>query len=250
MTLIFDPAARMQRADEKRRALLRFLRDELYTTPAVAACVMQCGERAARQTVASLEKQGLVKRHVVRWLDGVAPVVLVAITPHGQAMAFDPDAGETCGVRTFEPARFSLTYLQHTLDMQRLRIAVQARIARWVPGEMLGVSSKAVKRPDAIVLLHDKTRVAVEIERTLKNARRYERALAGHLQAIKQNKWHRVVYASPDADTAKRVRALLTQVKRVRIAGVDTLVSPDMLNAFAFCTYNDFPQTLLKGDMQ
>lgn len=148
--------------------------------------------------------------------------------------------------RTFEPARFSLAYLQHTLDMQRLRISVQNRIARWVPGEMLGVSSKSVKRPDAIVLLPDKVRVAIEVERTLKNARRYERALAGHLQAIKQGKWHRVVYVSPDPDTAKRVKALLAQAKRVRIAGVDTLVSPDMLSPFAFCTYNDFSETLLK----
>lgn len=88
MTIIRDPHARMQRADEKRRALLRFLRDELYTVPSVAASIMGCGERAARQTVAALEKQGLVRRHVVRWLDGVAPVTLIAITPHGQAMAF------------------------------------------------------------------------------------------------------------------------------------------------------------------
>ena len=71
MPLIKDHAERTERAAEKRHALLRFLRDELYTTPAVAGEVIGVGERGARQTVLQMEKLGLVRRHVLPVLPGL-----------------------------------------------------------------------------------------------------------------------------------------------------------------------------------
>lgn len=246
MAIITNPTERRERAADKRRALLRFLRDELYTTPSVAALVMQCGERAARQTVASMEKAGLVRRHIVPILPGLAPITIVAVTSHGQAMAFDPGAGESVSDRTFEVGRYSLVYLAHTLDIQRLRVQAvhSGRVSKWVPGEALGVGIKGVKRPDAVVLTSDKTRVAVEVERTIKNKKRYAGILASHLTAIRQGKWSRVVWTCPDRDTAARVAAILKSIKRVSVAGHDTLLTDAHFTPFLFVAYDEFVHNL------
>ena len=177
MAIITNPAERAQRAEAKRVALLRFLRDELYTNQATASLVMGVGERAGRQTVAAMEAAGLVRRQAVAVLPGLPPVNLVSITPHGQAMAFDP-ASETVSDRTFEPGKYSLVHLAHRLDTQRLRVeAMQSgRVQKWVPGEALGKAAKNIKRPDALLLTVDKTRIAVEVERSIKNRKRCKRS--------------------------------------------------------------------------
>lgn len=242
MPVIQNPEERKQRAEQKRHALLRFLRDELYTTPAVAGEVMQCGERAARQTIASMEKFNLVRRHVLQVLPGLPPITLVAITSHGQAMTFNPDAGEEVNDRVFEVGGYSLVYLSHKLDTQRLRLqAMQSgRVTKWLPGETLGMLTKNVKRPDAVLLTADKVRVAVEIERTIKNKKRYAAILASHLTAIKQNKWNRVVWTSPDANISHRLEAILKCFKRCDIAGIDTVLTEQHFKPLAFCTYTNF----------
>ena len=245
MAIIQNPAERVERAQAKRHALLRFLRDELYTNQAVAGLVMGVGERAARQTVAAMEAAGLVRRQAVNVLPGLPPVTLVAITSHGQAMAFDPER-ETVSDRVFEPGKYSLVHLAHRLDTQRLRVeAMQSgRIQKWVPGEALGKSAKNIKRPDALLLTVDKTRVAIEVERTIKNRKRYAGILENHLTAIKQNKWSRVVWTSPDQQTAARLEAILKSIKHVNIAGISTQISDAHLSRLTFCTYDDFVNQL------
>jgi len=245
MPVIQNPQERKQRAEQKRHDLLRFLRDELYTTPAVAGEVMQCGERAARQTIASMEKFNLVRRHVLQVLPGLPPITLVAITSHGQAMAFDVDTEEV-NDRIFEVGGYSLVYLSHKLDTQRLRLqAMQCgRVQKWLPGESLGKLTKNVKRPDAVLLTADKVRVAVEIERTIKNRKRYEGILSSHLTAIKQGKWNRVVWTSPDERISKRLQSLLKSIKRTQIAGIDTVLSEEHFKLLVFCTYTNFVDQL------
>lgn len=245
MAIITNPVERAQRAEAKRHALLRFLRDELYTNQATAGLVMGVGERAGRQTVAAMESAGLVRRLAVPVLPGLPPVNLVAITAHGQAMSFDP-ATETVSDRVFEPGKYSLVHLAHRLDTQRLRVeAMQTgRVQKWVAGEALGKSAKNIKRPDALLLTVDKTRIAIEVERSIKNRKRYAGILENHLTAIKQNKWSRVIWTSPDQQTAARLKAIFKSIKRVNISGIDTLLGDAHWKCLTFCTYNDFSNHL------
>lgn len=245
MPVIKNHAERMARTAEKRHALLRFLRDELYTTPAVAGLVMGVAERAARSTITSMERADLVRRHIVTVVEGLPPVTLVAITSHGQAMAFNPET-ETVVDRLYEPGRYSLIHLSHRLDTQRLRIAAlqSGRIHKWLPGEAMGANSKNIKRPDAVVLTVDKIRVAVEIERSIKNKKRYAGILSGHLTAIRQGKWQRAVWASPDVDTARRVEAILKSISRAQIAGVDTMLTAEHFKPLTFTTYQNLVSNL------
>lgn len=242
MAIIKDARERAARAHEKRHALLRFLRDELYTTPPVAALVMRCGERAAQQTVTALERDGLVRRHRFIFMPGLPPVVLVAITEHGQGMAFDPDKGERPNERAFEPGRYSLTYLHHTTAMQRLRVVAEQSgvIKKWLPGEMLGAGRKHEKRPDAVLLTARGVRVAIEVERSLKSQKRYAAVLAGHLEAIQQKKWSRALWVSPTNDFSKRVRALVLSTRRARISGIDTMLSEAHYSPLSFAEYDNF----------
>jgi hypothetical protein len=146
MPIIKDPRERAARAAEKRHLLLRFLREELYTTPAVAAELLGVNLSAARATIAALDKAGLVKRHHIPLMPTLPPIVIVGITQRGQSMAFDP-ASERVIERSFEPARVSLIYLEHTLDTQRLRIqAARIGVAAWVSGDRLAAVAYSSER--------------------------------------------------------------------------------------------------------
>lgn len=245
MSIIADPRARAARAVEKRRILLRFLRDEIFTTMATAASAIGVGERAARAMIARLEAAGLVRRWPLVLLAGMPPVSVVGITAQGQIAAFDPERGETLVDRCFEPSRHRLANLQHRLDVQRLRIeaARSGAATQWINGDRIKVAPGAA-RPDAVCLTPAGTRVAVECERTIKAPRRYAGIVSAHLTAIHQHRWSRVVWACPDDSTAARVRALVWRINSARIAGVETRLDPEHRAALSFCTYDHFTENL------
>ncbi len=234
--LIQNPVERKERAQAKRQALLRFLRDEIYTVPEVAGRVLGICERGTRSTVAKLEKEGLVIRHSIKLLPQLPPVVLIGITESGQAAAFDPHSGEQPVWKAFEPHKINLVYLTHTLELQRLRLQAlsSGRVSRWLPGDRLGAGIKGIKRPDAVLLTSGGVRVAVEVERTLKNKKRYHSVLQNHLKAIQQNKWDRVIWACPNNDIMRRVQAAIESVHK----------SGKLPEVLAFCEYQDFLQHL------
>lgn len=246
MPIIKDPRERAARAAEKRHLLLRFLREELYTTPKVAGMVMGVGERAARQTLAPMEVAGLIKRWPMQLFEGLQTVTIVGITTMGQVHAFDP-ATEKVIDRAFDPARFSVMFLQHTLDIQRLRIDAMARgcVKQWVNGDRLAAAKQGEKKPDAVCLTASSVRIAIEAERSIKSPKRYAAIVEGHLTAMHQGKWQRVVWTFPDVNTMKRVQAMVLSVNRVRIAGIDTLIDPAKHQAnFRFCLYEAFTESL------
>lgn len=246
MPIITNHRERFARAAEKRHLLLRFLRDELYTTPKVAGMVMGVGERAARQTLAPLEAAGLIKRWPIQIFEGLQTITIVGITTMGQVHAFDP-ATEKVIDRAFDPARFSVMFLQHTLDIQRLRIEATAtgQVKQWVNGDRLAAIKAGEKKPDAVCLTASGVRIAIEAERSIKSPKRYQAIVEGHLTAMHQGKWQRVVWTFPDAHTMERVEAMIVGISRVRVAGIDTLIDPAKHHTnFRFCLYEMFTDSL------
>ena len=62
--LISDPAERAQKSQEKRRALLRCLRDETWSVADVLAQVAGVASRQAiHKTLMQMEREELIKRH-------------------------------------------------------------------------------------------------------------------------------------------------------------------------------------------
>ena len=212
--LKMSPAQRMQRAADKRHVLLRFLREEVYTTAPIAARLLYLGERQAARTLAGMARDELLTSKQIVTDSGWSPI-LWGITPHGQAMATEP--GEFPGERIFEPARVALSTLKHVLGLQRIRAQAQAAGWRdWQSGDRLA-SFDAESRPDAIATDPQGTAWCVEYERTMKRRSRYERILFTRLRAIREGKYAKCVWVCDTPHTADLLRGMLTSLREFDI---------------------------------
>lgn len=224
--LITSPGERALRREEKRWAVLRFLRQHLWSTQDILQHVLGLESRqATHKTLTQLESELVLRRHTIHALGG--PLTLWGITPHGQAMAFIP-AQETLISAYFEPSRVSEQNIRHQLDLQQLRLKAEASgWSEWIDGDRIGSIGSKGKRPDAIATDTEGRRVAVECERTMKTAKRYEQILVSYLLALKANTISRVIWASPNAEISTRLQAIVFGIKTVKVAGEKVAIDPD-----------------------
>ena len=230
---------REARIAEKRLLVLRFLREEIWSSAENLGLLLRLSHRQnIHSTLVALERMEIVRRATV-------PVVgrrltLWGITAHGQGLAAAD--GEEVFANTFEPSKVPTSVAVHILDVQRLRLAAEAsgwllwqngdRIERWTAGK---------KRPDAWATDPAGRRVAVECERTLKSVKRYGVILGDWLQAIRQGQVNRVIWVSPSVVIADRVRRILTSFSSVRVAGQLVPIPPDRFENLFFCDYERWP---------
>jgi hypothetical protein len=114
------------------------------------------------------------------------------ITPHGLALTPSADPAG----RYFEPSKLSLERVPHQIALQNIRLDAEAAgWTEWTRGEALGKSPPI--RPDALVRRPDGNIVAVECERTIKTAKRYQKVLSEHLRAMRNGKWAGVYFVCP-----------------------------------------------------
>jgi hypothetical protein len=240
--LLAVPALRTARREEKRRAVLRFLRQHLWSTQDVLSQVLRVESRqAAHKSLLALEAEGILRRHRVEALAG--SVTLWGITPHGQALAFELDS-ESPVSAYFEPGRVSEQTIRHQLDLQRLRLAAEAAgWTDWTDGDRLGDLGKNAKRPDAIAVDPQGRRSAIECERTIKTTKRYERILVSYLRAARTKAIDRVVWVSPSEDFARRLRIIVTGIRSVTIAGQQVAIDPERHHRLlTFAHYGAWPR--------
>jgi hypothetical protein len=202
---------RQARAQAKKDTILGFLATgEVYTSVVVAAQVMAASPSAAERTLASLVRDGSLKResHMV----GSRKMHLFGITPHGLALMdrFDHPY--------FQLGRTNSSYIPHHLETQCARLAAEeAGWTDWTPGKLL--HSQGLKKiPDAIATSPAGARVAIEIERHVKTPKRYEEIISAHLQSISKKLWREVHYLTPDG-LAMRVAKAFENVKSVPVNG-------------------------------
>lgn len=237
-------AERMQRAAEKRRKLLAFLRSENYTTASLAADVMQMSSAySAKKTFDSLQKAGFIIVDKIALPIG-GHVNVVGITLDGQAAAAEllQKPFVSCA---YERGRVGLTTLQHRTDLQRLRLAcARAGWHDWRYPDRVSADQKSVAgahRPDAIATTPGGVRVAIECERTLKSRKRYVFVIGRHCEAIQRGDYERVIYTSPDTARAEALRSIVHGLGHVVASGRDVPVSPSLFNPFLFKTYEQIP---------
>lgn len=228
--LIASAAGRACRRNEKQRALLRFLRQEIWSTSAILGQVMGLSARQAiHRSLTNFEREGLLKRHGVEQLGGV--LTLWGITAHGQGLAFDPGCEQPVSAY-FEPSKVSPSHVAHALALQQLRISAEsAGWTGWTNGDRLGAVKSGAKRPDAIVTAPSGYRVAIEIERHIKTKKRYESILASSLIAIRRGDFAVVAWICPDENLARRLAAIVRGINAVPIAGERIQVIPERHHA-------------------
>lgn len=234
MAVMRDPAERKARQDQKRRLILRFLRTEIFSTPAVLSELIGTADpRTITRTANALARDGLVVREVVTI--GWRNVHLIGITPHGQAMAWRPDDGEPLIEKVYERGRVGLTIIDHTLDLQRLRIRLsRAGWKGWMNADQIApgaranamVRNKAYKRPDALVRHPERGVIAIECERSIKSMKRYQAIVESHLAGIKTGSFSAAVWTCPTPELAAALRRVLDSIGYVRVQGQSMKLGP------------------------
>lgn len=231
---------RLARFAEKRRAVLRFLRSEIWSNSENLGLLLGLKHRQnVHATLEAYEAAQLIRRAVVP-VPGRS-MMLWGLTPHGQAMAAE-NAEQVLG-RSFEPSKVPTAFAQHILDVQRLRIVAEASgWTNWANGDRIERWKAGQKRPDAWAVDLEGRRVAIECERTLKSLKRYQVIVADWLQAIRREDVQRVIWVSPSSDICARVRKIITSFTEVRVAGQLVKVPADRYANLYFCDYAQWPR--------
>lgn len=236
--LISNPAERRESAERKRRSILRFLRDETWSTGDVLQQVAGVTTRQAiHKTLVQLEKGEFVKRHILA-VGGRSEATLWGITPHGLAFAWDEK--ESLQERPyFDTSRVTVSRVPHQVDLQRARVAAEAAgWTEWTRGERLGF--KAELRPDAIAVRPDGVRVALEVERTIKTTKRYQVIIREHMKNITAGRYGGVLYLCPEQVTP-RLSRIFDAIEYVVIDGERVKLEDKHRRRFKFMNLKDFP---------
>ena len=236
-------AERLAAQAAKRRRLLAWLRLELWTPIDIAGDVMGVRDRRTiRTTLAAMARDGLVTLDSIEIPFG--SLRLVGITMDGQSAA----AGTERALigKAYERGRIGLTVLDHSIDLQRLKLAcLRAGWKNWVRPDLEKWGKH--HRPDAIAVMPDGTPVAIECERTIKTVKRYKAVVANHLGALKKNAYRHVIYTSPTPEKACNVERLLRSLPPLVVAGEKVLPAPVIDSSFSFVTFEHLPTLILKG---
>ena len=119
----------------------------------------------------------------------------------------------------FNKSSVNLVSIRHKLDLQRMRL--KAEKAGWTHWQQ--IRSTPTQRykvvPDAVAIHSNKSRIAIEVERTVKAADRYPGIVVEHLNARRLRQWDKIYYLCPNLKIANRIRDILTGVNEVEFAG-------------------------------
>lgn len=240
--LIANPAVRAEAAERKLMILLKFLRDELWTSLPLAAKLMGLTDpRAIRRSLGHIARSGLIVRD--RLPGGL---YVIGITMQGQAWV-SARLGQQMMERCYERRRVGLATAAHRLDVQSLRLSFEAKgwsgwryPDRVAPHE----ARRRLHRPDALAINpHGEERVAIECERTLKIRRRYRSILGSHLDALNRGEYAKVIYATPTEQHAEALKRIFSGLGYVLAGGRQTPAA-EVLRATIIVTYDNIKELL------
>lgn len=236
--LISDPKLRHEAAERKRAALLRFLRDEIWSSANILAIVANLkSPQAIHKTLMQLERDGMLRRHSFP-IVGRVHQTLWGITPHGLAYAWGEDEQYQDRPR-FEPSKLVLARIPHQINLQEARLKAEASgWSGWLRGERLGL--RQAIRPDALALSPKGLKVALELERTIKTRLRYQTVIREHMVAVRAGHWQVVVYITPD-DMAHRLKRVFDSISYVSVEGAHEVMNDKQRNLFRFIALSDWP---------
>lgn len=235
-------ADRMAAQATKRRRLLAWLRLEIWTTPAIAGDVMGVTDRRTiRDTLAAMSRDGLIALDEIEIPLGVLKVLGITMDGQSAAAGLERDMIGSA----YERGRIGLTVLDHTLDLQTLKLScLRAGWKNWNKPD----SKKWGKayRPDAIAVTPDGVVVCIECERTIKTKKRYATIFSNHVTGLGKKAFSHVIYAAPTPEKARNIERLLRSIHLLQVAG-ETVSAGKTIDAhFTFVTYENIHKLNLK----
>ncbi len=233
-----------EKQKENERKVLHFLRDETYSVTRILTQLLDMKTKVGTiSALRKLEKKKLIKSHRKR-LVGDSCITLWGITTHGVAMSY-ADEDTFSDDPHFEPYRVGITTLQHTLDIQELRLkAVKFGWQNWVKGNNI-FREKGEKIPDAIAQDTRGNVSAIEVERTLKSQKRYAEIMGHYLVQLGKNKYQRLDYICPTYSMARTLKRLVTSLEAVIHKGEWLNTEPDSFQRVYFWEYGKWLEDLV-----
>lgn len=236
--LINSHQERMERQSQRHAAILRWLRDETWTSAAALSLQLNVSLSSTCKSLKQLQLLG----HVIRHELPAIRQVLWGITPQGLAYAWAD--GESMELRPhFEPSKLAPLAVAHHLSIQAARSrAEQAGWSNWIPGARLPAGLD--KRPDAVAHNPLEQSIALELERTIKTAKRYQAIFALYLQAIRRGDYQSVHYVCPDKRMAQQLTRLFALVKEVPVMGRRVAIDDKHRARFPVYCLDEWPPTI------
>ncbi len=234
--LIKSYRERQNRTQQKQDVLLKFLRDETWSSAGILALRLELSSTAIYKTLRRLAEQEFIKYYYVRDLQ----FKIWGITPKGLLYSWSDD--EVMEDRpVFEPSKIKPVMIHHHLDLQLARLNAEGLgWCYWRLGSQL--PKGVAKRPDAIVLSQPESMtIAVELERTIKTKKRYEVIFSIYLQAIKRGDYDSIHYVCPDSEFASRLERLFQLIRTVPVAGTRVQVTDKHRARFPVFALADWP---------
>lgn len=256
--LISDPKERKERALKKETDVLRWLKDEIYSTTAILADVMCVEARAARTVLNRLAARGLIVKDEIRFF-GARALALWGITPAGLFHISTAEEIAKGSLRYHTPGSIKPLTIEHAIGVQECRMFFEYEFDYydWVSDRLLpgkGLKAKDPKRwplyPDGVFsFAKDKdakeTVVAIEFERSRKTPVRYVEIIKAHLKNIQNSRYSAVWYVCPTTKEAVNLKALFSRLVHEKKIGLfisdDLYLRPDqVIQLFEFRSKEQF----------
>jgi hypothetical protein len=225
--LISDPKERKKRALEKETDVLRWLKDEIYSTTAILADVMNVEARAARTVLNRLAARGLIVKDEIRFFEARA-LVLWGLTPAGLFYISTAKEIAEGSLRYHTPGSIKPLTIQHAIGVQECRFFFECEFDRgdWVSDRLLpgkGLKVTDPKRwalyPDGVFSfvpsgMSNKKTVAIEFERSRKTPARYAEIIKAHVKNMENRRYMAVWYVCPTTKDAEILSSLFSRMVR------------------------------------
>lgn len=229
--MLVDRQSQRVLIEAKRAKVLSWLKAEMFSSAPILGEMLGFGRAGTHKTLKDMERDDLLTQVEVE--AGAGTMKIWGLTPHGSAMATDPD-DEDPDWSYFEPGRVSPLSIGHALAVQRIRLALTAQgWTDWRSDRQCHKLALA-KIPDALARDPDGLLVAVEVERTLKTAKRYQAIMAEYLQISSAGTIDRIQYICPKPGMASRLQRLLTSVEYVVVQSKRIALRPEHYEKFSF----------------
>lgn len=232
------------RVEAKRSRLVEWLKAEVYTDYQTAALVLGVTPATAYKALIAMEKKGHLDRHAV----GRASVWSVSLMGQIEYLGDSEDP-----LSVFD-ARVSEITVQHTLAVQRARIAAEkAGGTDWqaerhirreaAKAKEAGAASPWLKVPDGVITLGGQ-RVAVEVERSVKTPKRYQAIIAEYLQMRRAGTIGAVHYVCSSEKLAKGLHRIFNAIPSVNIRGTEVALKAEHYACFEFYEASAWPKSV------
>jgi hypothetical protein len=210
------------------------MRDEIWTSAAVASNIFECSLSAAYKKLNQIERKGLISSYKIPELN----LKIWGISQLGQFEAWDDKPVQKRP--SFQPSKINFMFVRHHLDLQIAMLNAHKRgCIKWVNGKYL--SKNITQRPDAISTWENDIRWAVEYERTVKTRKRYEVIFSNYLQSIKAGDYTFVHYICPDDLFVARLQKLFASIESVPVGGQRVMLNEKHRSKFIVSSLQNWP---------